>query len=60
MSVGSGGSAPLPGFLYMVQISYSGVARGGQVGAQALEEHQHTFCSHLKTLFKQKFRPKYA
>jgi len=22
--------------------------------------HQHTFCSHLKTRFKQKFRPKYA
>jgi len=30
-------------------------ARSGQVGA-----HQHTFCSYLKTSFKQKFRPKYA
>jgi len=29
-------------------------------GAQALGAHQHTFCSHLKTRFKQKFRPKCA
>jgi len=25
-------------------------------GAQALRAHQHTFCSHSKTHFKQKFR----
>jgi len=47
--------------------SISGVARGGggasggtRPGAQALGTHQHTFCKHLKTRFKQKFRPKYT
>jgi len=35
----------------------SGCTRPGE---QALGAHQHTFCSHLKTRFKQKFRPKYA
>jgi len=34
---------------------YSGVAkvggRGTRAGAQALNAHQHTFCSHLKTRF---------
>jgi len=29
-------------------------------GAQALVAHQHAFCSHLNTRFKQKFRPKYT
>jgi len=29
-------------------------------GARALGAHQHTCCNHLKTHFKQKFRPKYA
>jgi len=43
----------------------SGGAREGasgdtHPGAQALGAHQHTFCCHLKTCFKQKFRPKYA
>jgi len=43
----------------------SGVAKGGasggtRPGAQALGAHQHAFCSHLKTRFKQKFRSKYA
>jgi len=44
----------------------SGVARGEGAnvdthpGAQALRAHQHTFYSHLKTPFKQKFRLKYA
>jgi len=43
----------------------SGVAGGGgkwgtRLGAQALEAHQHAFCTHLKTRFKQKFIPKYA
>jgi len=39
----------------------SGVARGGasggsRPGVQVLGAHQHTFCSHLKTRFKQKIR----
>jgi len=43
----------------------AGVARRGQVGVRALGRealgaHKHTFCSHLKTHFKQKFIPKYA
>jgi len=29
-------------------------------GAQVLGAHQHTFCSHFKTRFKQKLKPKYA
>jgi len=29
-------------------------------GAQALEANQHTLFSHLKMIFKQKFRPKSA
>jgi len=33
---------------------------GGHLGAEALGAHQHTFCNHFKTCFKQKFRPKYA
>jgi len=37
-----------------------GTSGGKRPGAQALGAHQHTFCSHLKTRFKQKFRPKYA
>jgi len=28
--------------------------------AQASGAHQHTFCSHLKRVVKQKFKPKYA
>jgi len=39
----------------------SGVASGGtSPGAQVLGAHQHTFCSHSKTRFKEKFRPKYV
>jgi len=37
-----------------------GASEGTRPGAQALGAHQHTFCSHFKTRFKQKFRPKYA
>jgi len=37
---------------------------GGKWGhvpwAKALRAHQRTFYKHLKTRFKQKFRPKYA
>jgi len=40
---------------------HSGVASGAtRPGAQALGAHQHTFCSHLKMHFKQKFRQTYA
>jgi len=42
----------------------SGVARGEsgstRPGVQALRAHLHTFCSNLKTRFKQKFRTKNA
>jgi len=39
----------------------SSIASGGtRLGAQVLGTHQHTFCSHLKTRFKQKFRPNHA
>jgi len=42
----------------------SGVARGASGGthlrAQPLGAQQHTFCSHFKRVFRQKFRPKYA
>jgi len=49
-------------------VGASGVARDGGEGAsggtrpgvQALGAYQHTFYSHLKTHFKQKFKPKYA
>jgi len=37
-----------------------GQVGGTSPGAQALGEHQHTFFGHLKTRFKQKFRPKNA
>jgi len=41
------------------RVKGSGVASGGTCpGAQALGAHRHTFCSHLKTRFEQKFRPK--
>jgi len=46
--------------LFRVQVN-SGVAKGGRgenggtrPGAHDLGAHQHTFCSHLKTRFKQK------
>jgi len=44
---------------------YSGVAKGGGKWGYAprgagLGAHQHTFFSHLRTRFKQKFRAKYA
>jgi len=43
--------------LFRLALSFdSGVASGGtRPGAR-----QHTFCCHLKTCFKQKFRPNYA
>jgi len=48
----------------MESIKKSGVAKGGQVGALApgagLGDASTHFFSHLKTRFKQKFRPKYA
>jgi len=37
-----------------------GASRGTRPGAQALGAHQHTFCSHLKTRFKQKIRLEHA
>jgi len=37
-----------------------GASAGTHLGAQALGAHQYTFCSHLKTRFKQKFGLKYA
>jgi len=48
-------------FAYTQWRSKGEVASGGtRPGAQALGAQQHTFCSPLKTCFKQKFRPKYA
>jgi len=38
--------------------SKGGASGGTRPDTQALGAHQHTFCSHLKTHFKQKFRPK--
>jgi len=39
----------------------SGVACGGtRPVTQVLGAHQHTFCTHLKRVFKQKFKPKYV
>jgi len=38
-----------------VTYSKGRASRGTCPGAKALGEHQHTICSHLKTLFKQKF-----
>jgi len=51
-----------------IELKTSGIARRGKwghalgagLGAQALGAHQHVLCSHLKTHFKQKFRPNYA
>jgi len=37
----------------------SGVAAGATGGIRP-EAQQHTFCSHFKRVFRQKFRPKYA
>jgi len=45
-------------------VDFSSVVRGAsggtRPGAQALGAHQHTFCKHLKTRFKQIFIPKCA
>jgi len=43
-------------------MAYNGVARasasgGTHPGAQSLGAHQHTYCSHSKMRFKQKFSP---
>jgi len=47
--------------VYIFAPSPSGIARGASggtcPGVQALEANQHTFYKHLKTRFKQKFRP---
>jgi len=52
MKIQEGPQTPLP------PLPTSGVARGAsggtRPGAQALGAHQHTFCSHSKTRFKQK------
>jgi len=42
-------------------VAMDGGAKGDtRPGAKALEAHQHTLFSHLKTRFKQKFGPKSA
>jgi len=43
-----------------VQWRSRGASGGTRPEAQALGAHQYTFCSLLKTRFKQKFRLKYA
>jgi len=40
------------------QCSKERASGGTRPGAQALGAHQHTFYSHFKTRFKQKFRQK--
>jgi len=44
----------------LISVVAGGASEGTRPGTPALEAHQHTFCSHLKTHFKQKFRLNYA
>jgi len=46
--------------LVLVNSVVAGGGGGMRPEAQALGVHQYTFCSHLKTHLKQKFRAKYA
>jgi len=48
------------GCLYQGQWRSMGASGGTRPRAQALGAQQHTFCSHFKRVFKQKFRPNYA